>query len=209
MMPGKASGRHAVAKVQTGPAPSVAAACSSRWSTASIDSRMAFPPMVRAIRLSIEAVDQRLEHAAATIAASPVWTFATVDVAAGAARHHRGLAAVVRAGARRVRRDHHVRFEYSRRDPNDSAAIYTFTQVPGATPLRSICHRGSHDLVCRASCLRVVRAPRRCDGARELTTLRSMWKGSSARFRRTSCFPATRRDRGILARPAPARPGSS
>ena len=41
---------------------------------------MAFPLMVRAIRLSIEAVDPRLEQAAATLGASPPRVFATVTM---------------------------------------------------------------------------------------------------------------------------------
>ena len=41
---------------------------------------MAFPLMVRAIRLSIEAVDPRLEQAAATLGASGPWVFLTVTL---------------------------------------------------------------------------------------------------------------------------------
>ncbi|MBV7410928.1 molybdate ABC transporter permease subunit [Maritimibacter sp. DP1N21-5] len=41
---------------------------------------MAFPLMVRAIRLSIEAVDPRLEQAAGTLGASRLWSFATVTL---------------------------------------------------------------------------------------------------------------------------------
>ena len=41
---------------------------------------MAFPLMVRAIRLSIEAVDPRLEQAAATLGASGAWVFLTVTL---------------------------------------------------------------------------------------------------------------------------------
>ncbi len=41
---------------------------------------MAFPLMVRAIRLSIEAVDPRLEEAASTLGASPLWVFLTVSL---------------------------------------------------------------------------------------------------------------------------------
>ena len=41
---------------------------------------MAFPLMVRAIRLAIEAVDPRLEAAAGTLGASPSWVFATVTL---------------------------------------------------------------------------------------------------------------------------------
>ena len=41
---------------------------------------MAFPLMVRAIRLSLEAVDRRLEEAARTLGAGPVRVFATVTL---------------------------------------------------------------------------------------------------------------------------------
>lgn len=41
---------------------------------------MAFPLMVRAIRLSVEAVDARVEQAAGTLGASPLWVFATVTL---------------------------------------------------------------------------------------------------------------------------------
>ncbi|WP_417808034.1 molybdate ABC transporter permease subunit [Thioclava sp.] len=41
---------------------------------------MAFPLMVRAIRLAIEAVDPRLEAAASTLGASRAWVFATVTL---------------------------------------------------------------------------------------------------------------------------------
>ncbi|MBD3804935.1 MAG: ABC transporter permease subunit, partial [Thioclava sp.] len=41
---------------------------------------MAFPLMVRAIRLAIEAVDPKLEEAAATLGASRLWVFATITL---------------------------------------------------------------------------------------------------------------------------------
>ena len=41
---------------------------------------MGFPLMVRAIRLSIETVDPKLEQAAATLGAAPLWIFATVTL---------------------------------------------------------------------------------------------------------------------------------
>jgi molybdate transport system permease protein len=41
---------------------------------------MAFPLMVRAIRLAIEAVDPKLEQAASTLGASRLWVFATVTL---------------------------------------------------------------------------------------------------------------------------------
>ena len=50
---------------------------SFRWTGAALACGiMAFPLMVRAIRLSIEAVDRRLEDAAETLGANRFWTFA-------------------------------------------------------------------------------------------------------------------------------------
>ena len=47
---------------------------SFRWTGAALACAvMAFPLMVRAIRLSIEAVDRRLEEAAGTLGANPFW----------------------------------------------------------------------------------------------------------------------------------------
>jgi molybdate transport system permease protein len=52
-----------------------------RWTGAALACAvMAFPLMVRAIRLSIEAVDRRLEDAAGTLGAGPVWVFFIVTL---------------------------------------------------------------------------------------------------------------------------------
>ncbi|HEX5318451.1 MAG TPA: molybdate ABC transporter permease subunit [Stellaceae bacterium] len=52
-----------------------------RWTGAALASAvMGFPLMVRAIRLSLDAVDRRLEEAAATLGASAVWVFVTVTL---------------------------------------------------------------------------------------------------------------------------------
>jgi len=52
-----------------------------RWTGAALASAiMGFPLMVRAIRLSIESVDRRLEQAAATLGAGPWRVFATVTL---------------------------------------------------------------------------------------------------------------------------------
>ncbi|EFO30526.1 molybdate ABC transporter, permease protein [Roseibium sp. TrichSKD4] len=52
-----------------------------RWTGAALAAAiMAFPLMVRAIRLSIEAVDVKLEQASATLGASPPWVFLTVTL---------------------------------------------------------------------------------------------------------------------------------
>lgn len=52
-----------------------------RWTGAVLAAAiMAFPLMVRAIRLSIEAVDPKLEEAASTLGASRSWVFMTVTL---------------------------------------------------------------------------------------------------------------------------------
>ena len=52
-----------------------------RWTGAALAAGvMAFPLMVRAIRLSIEAVDPKLEQASSTLGASPAWVFLTVTL---------------------------------------------------------------------------------------------------------------------------------
>jgi molybdate transport system permease protein len=54
---------------------------SFRWTGAALACAvMGFPLMVRAIRLSIEAIDRRLEGAAATLGANRLWVFATVTL---------------------------------------------------------------------------------------------------------------------------------
>lgn len=52
-----------------------------RWTGAALAAAiMAFPLMVRAIRLSLEAVDPKLEQAAATLGASRSWVFLTITL---------------------------------------------------------------------------------------------------------------------------------
>ncbi|MGR3573070.1 molybdate ABC transporter permease subunit [Brevirhabdus sp.] len=52
-----------------------------RWTGAALAAGiMAFPLMVRAIRLAVEAVDPRLEQAAATLGAPRLWVFATITL---------------------------------------------------------------------------------------------------------------------------------
>lgn len=52
-----------------------------RWTGAALAAGvMAFPLMVRAIRLAVEAVDPRLEAAATTLGASRIWVFFTVTL---------------------------------------------------------------------------------------------------------------------------------
>ena len=52
-----------------------------RWTGAALACAvMGFPLMVRAIRLAIEAVDRKLEDAAATLGASPFWVFLVITL---------------------------------------------------------------------------------------------------------------------------------
>src|SRR5690606_31171748 len=52
-----------------------------RWTGAALACAiMGFPLMVRAIRLSVEAVDAKLEEAAGTLGASPFWVFLTITL---------------------------------------------------------------------------------------------------------------------------------
>lgn len=52
-----------------------------RWTGAALAAAvMGFPLMVRAMRLSIEAVDQNTEQAAATLGASRIWVFASITL---------------------------------------------------------------------------------------------------------------------------------
>ena len=52
-----------------------------RWTGAALACAvMGFPLMVRAIRLSIEAVDRRLEDAAGTLGANGVWVFSMITL---------------------------------------------------------------------------------------------------------------------------------
>jgi molybdate transport system permease protein len=54
---------------------------SFRWTGAALACAvMAFPLLVRAIRLSIESVDRRLEDAAGTLGANPLWVFTFVTL---------------------------------------------------------------------------------------------------------------------------------
>ena len=88
-----------------------------RWTGAALACAiMGFPLMVRAIQLSLEAVDRRLEQAASTLGANAVLVFFTVTLPLALPGHHRRRHPVIRARHGRIRRHHHLRLQHPRRD---------------------------------------------------------------------------------------------
>jgi len=103
-----------------------------RWTGAAIASAvMGFPLMVRAIRLSIEAVDTRLESAAATLGAHPLWVFATITLPLALP----GVIAGAILAFAKAMGEFGATITFVSNIPGETqtlpSAIYTFTQVPG------------------------------------------------------------------------------
>ena len=103
-----------------------------RWTGAVISCGvMAFPLMVRAIRLSVEAIDRRLEDAAATLGAGPLWNFLTVTLPLALP----GIIAGAMLAFARALGEFGATITFVSNIPGEtqtiSAAIYTLTQVPG------------------------------------------------------------------------------
>jgi molybdate transport system permease protein len=92
---------------------------------------MAFPLMVRAIRLSVEAIDRRLEDAAATLGANSGWTFITVTLPLALP----GIIAGMMLAFARALGEFGATITFVSNIPGEtqtiSAAIYTLIQVPG------------------------------------------------------------------------------
>jgi len=103
-----------------------------RWTGAALASAvMGFPLMVRAIRLSIEMVDRRLEDAAGTLGASLPWVFLTVTlplILPGV------LAGMILSFAKALG-EFGATITFVSNIPGETqtlpTAIYTLTQVPG------------------------------------------------------------------------------
>jgi len=92
---------------------------------------MAFPLLVRAIRLSIEAVDGKLEQAAATLGARPVLVFFSITLPLTLP----GIIAGMVLAFARALGEFGATITFVSNIPGEtqtiSAAIYTLTQVPG------------------------------------------------------------------------------
>ena len=105
---------------------------SFRWTGAALACGiMAFPLMVRAIRLSVEAIDRRLEDAAATLGANSGWTFITVTLPLALP----GIIAGMMLAFARALGEFGATITFVSNIPGEtqtiSAAIYTLIQVPG------------------------------------------------------------------------------
>ncbi len=105
---------------------------SFRWTGAALACGvMGFPLMVRSIRLSIEAVDRKLEDAAGTLGASPAWVFTSVTLPLMAP----GIIAGMILSFAKAMGEFGATITFVSNIPGEtqtlSAAIYTFTQVPG------------------------------------------------------------------------------
>ena len=105
---------------------------SFRWTGAALACAvMGFPLMVRAIRLSIEAVDRRLEAAAGTLGANPLFVFATITLPLILP----GVIAGMILSFAKAMGEFGATITFVSNIPGETqtlpSAIYTFTQVPG------------------------------------------------------------------------------
>ncbi len=103
-----------------------------RWTGAALACAiMGFPLLVRAIRLSIETVDRRLEDAAGTLGAHPVWVFLTITLPLILP----GIIAGMILSFAKAMGEFGATITFVSNIPGETqtlpSAIYTFTQVPG------------------------------------------------------------------------------
>ncbi len=105
---------------------------SFRWTGAALACGvMGFPLMVRAIRLSVEAVDRKLEEAAGTLGANRAWVFLTVTLPLIVP----GILAGMVLSFAKAMGEFGATITFVSNIPGETqtlpSAIYTFTQVPG------------------------------------------------------------------------------
>jgi molybdate transport system permease protein len=105
---------------------------SFRWTGAALSCGvMGFPLMVRPIRLSIEAIDRRLEDAAGTLGANGPWTFVLITLPLALP----GLLVGSILCFAKALGEFGATITFVSNIPGEtqtlSAAIYTYTQVPG------------------------------------------------------------------------------
>jgi molybdate transport system permease protein len=105
---------------------------SFRWTGAALACAvMGFPLMVRAIRLSIEAIDRGLDEAASTLGANPAWVFLTVTLPLALP----GIVAGMILAFAKAMGEFGATITFVSNIPGETqtlpTAIYTYTQVPG------------------------------------------------------------------------------
>ena len=103
-----------------------------RWTGAALACGiMSFPLLVRPIRLSIEAIDRRLEQASSTLGAAPLQVFATVTLPLALP----GILAGMVLGFAKAIGEFGATITFVSNIPGETqtlpSAIYTLTQVPG------------------------------------------------------------------------------
>jgi molybdate transport system permease protein len=105
---------------------------SFRWTGAALACAvMAFPLLVRSIRLSIETVDRKLEEAAGTLGANPLWVFLFVTLPLILP----GIIAGMILCFAKAMGEFGATITFVSNIPGETqtlpSAIYTFTQIPG------------------------------------------------------------------------------
>jgi molybdate transport system permease protein len=105
---------------------------SFRWTGAALACAvMGFPLLVRSIRLSIEAVDRKLEEAAGTLGANPLWVFLFVTLPLILP----GIIAGMILCFAKAMGEFGATITFVSNIPGETqtlpSAIYTFTQIPG------------------------------------------------------------------------------
>lgn len=108
---------------------------SFRWTGAALACAvMGFPLMVRAIRLTMEGIDARLEEAAATLGASPAWVFLTVTLPLALP----GIIAGAMLCFAKALGEFGATITFVSNIPGETqtipSAIYSYTQTPGGDP---------------------------------------------------------------------------
>lgn len=106
---------------------------SFRWTGAALAAAiMGFPLMLRAIRLSFESIDRRLEDAAGSLGANGFWTFALITLPLALP----GVLAGAVLGFAKALGEFGATITFVSNIPGETqtiaSAIYTYTQVPGA-----------------------------------------------------------------------------
>ena len=103
-----------------------------RWTGAALACGiMAFPLLVRPIRLSFEAIDRRLEDAASTLGANSFWRFITVTLPLALPGIIAGIILCFAKALGEFGATMTIVSTIPGETQTISAAIYTYTQVPG------------------------------------------------------------------------------